>query len=83
MAVNYDARVWQVDDPNEIVRCRSPQQQPFIRVKFPSGETVELSFRLAELIGEQAGNLRRRHEILASPSIPAKKYKPRKPHGQA
>lgn len=83
MAVNHEARAWQVSDPNEIVRCRSPQQQPFMRVRFPSGETVEMSFQLAEWLGVEAKSLRIRHAILSGPSIPSKKYKPRKPHGQA
>lgn len=83
MTVNSEARAWMVNDPNEIVRCRSPQQQPFMRVRFPTGETVEMSFQLAEWLGTEAKTLRIRQEILSGPSIAARKYKPRKSHGQA
>lgn len=83
MTVNTEARMWQIDDPNEIVRCRSPQGKPFLRLKFATGELVEMSFALAEWIGFEGRIHRDRHALLSAPSIPARKNKPRKPHVEA
>lgn len=51
MKFNGMADVKIIDDPAEIERVKSLAGKAFLRVKFESGETVDMSLTLAEMLG--------------------------------
>ena len=52
--VRGTAAVKIIDDPSEITLCQSPAGKPFMRVAFEGGPTVNISLKLATLLGRMA-----------------------------
>jgi len=78
MTVARDFILRLVSDPNEIVRCRSPQQKPFLRVHFDSGEVVELPFSLIVRLTSELGTACTMQEVKDASVIPLKTRGPNK-----
>ena len=75
MTVARDFILRLVSDPREIVRCRSPQQKPFLRVHFDSGEIVELPLSLLTRLTDEIHIIKTMHDLKSQTVIPIRNHR--------